>query len=618
MRNRQSGRGLASPSSKTRLGFKAVLHEGNCHEPKHAPKSSLPATRRTVLRGGAAMIGIGLGLTGHALAGSRPLIVLSGQTIDDDSPAGSPVATISVENTAAAPWSFTLEEDAGGMFALSGNALMTGSTALDHDEVPFPRITITATAGEHSIRQSFVINVRRPLPALPLAAGAKIVGFGHSFIQRGGWAIVAGGLPRDLATSIVRGVLPWIRLRDNRFNLDAWPDLTNNLGQDNFMTGAFQGRGGDHVVGEGNAPGTLGRTPYVASLRPGIVYLDIGTNDISSGAGVDSPRKMIERLDRQLSLLRNQGIWTVIQTITDRGPWPEGSEKASIVAGVNEWIKAQATREGVRVCDLTHAGFNYPDFDATLFGGDVLHPNPKGAERMADVLLPILQDMVQAGDHMDLSETAVLASSNLWSDAAFASSSPAGGTGASGTRVSTLSISRASGDSVATCSIEAAENYKRQVVTFTPSGTPTGNRHEEWRIARTAALTLSAVAITPGVDWLESGIHVELNAWEGWLSVYWQMEFYNNANAQVFIARGGLQNADYTTQDLPFATEGFAGWLKIPPFQVPVGIDATTLRIATRPLVVNINRRVSGQGIIKISQPFLRKCADPRPAWNLT
>lgn len=613
MRNRRSKMGFASPSSRSTLGFQAVLQEGNCHE----PKSSLLSTRRAVLGGGAAMIGIGLSLSGQALAAGRPFIRLSGQAIDDDSAAGSQVGEISVENTTSGSWSFTLDDDAGGMFALSGNNLVTGTSPLNHGTAPSPKIILTASDGERSISQALAINVRRPLPALPLAASAKVVGFGHSFIQRGGWAIVADGIPKDLATSIVRGVLPWIRLRDNRFNLDAWYDLNNNLGNDNYISGAFQGRGGDHIVAEGNAPGTISRTPYVASMLPGIVYLDIGTNDISSGEGMNSPRKLIERLDRQLTLLRDEGIWTVIQTITDRGAWEEGSEKAVMVASVNAWIKAQATREGLRVCDLTGLGFNYPGFDPTLFGGDVLHPNPKGAERMSGVLLPILQSMVSAGEHINVADTAVLSASNLWSDAAFASTTAASNAGTSGTRVSTLAITRASGDSTAACSVETTGSYKTQVVTITPSGTLSGNRHEEWRVARSAALTLSTAGIVPGTDWLESGVHVELNPWDGWLSVYWQMEFYNAANAQAFIARGGLQNADYTTQDLPLAADGFSGWLKIPPFQVPAGINATTLRIATRPLVININRQVSGQGVIKVSKPFLRKCADPRPAWNV-
>ncbi len=543
-------------------------------------------------------------------------IRLSSTDVDDDKVSGAVVATLTV-NDGSDAWTFELLADGGGAFALAGNNLVVGIAGLDHDTAPAPEIKIRAVSATRTLTRTVAMNVRRPLPALPLAAGAKVVGLGHSFIQRGGWGILNGSKPRDLSASNVRGVLPWIRLRDNRFNLDLWHDLQNNLGSDNYVNGAFQGIGGAHIVAENGSPGVIERVPYIVARAPGIVYLDIATNDIASAPGA-SVSLVTARLDRLLYLLRNEGIWTVIQTVTDRGSWAEGSAQATIVAGVNEWIKAQATRDGVRVCDLTAAGFNRPSFDTTLFGGDVLHPNPKGAERMADVLLPILQDMVQAGDHMDLSAEAThLSASNLWADAVFAASATSTGTGTSGQRVSTMGLARQSGDSNVALSIEAAEGYNKQVMVFTPSGTMTGNRYEEWRYRKTgSAITLASLGIVPGTDWLEAGVYVELSPWDGWLSLQWQFEFYD-ASQQQYIARGGLGNPDRSTQDLPLASDGFAGWLTIPAFQIPADVGATNWTAATRPLVIEINRRVTGTGTLKISKPFLRKRADPRPAWNL-
>ncbi len=544
-------------------------------------------------------------------------IRLSSTDVDDDKVSGAVVATLTV-NDGSDAWTFELLSDGGGAFALAGNNLVVGIAGLDHDTAPAPEIKIRAVSATRTLTRTVAMNVRRPLPALPLAAGAKVVGLGHSFVQRGGWGIVSGGKPRDLATSNLRAALPWIRLRDNRFNFDMWHDVANNIGGDNYVTGAFQGYGGDHIVAEGGAPGVIERLPYVVGLAPGIVYLDIGTNDISSAPGA-SVALVTARLDLLLALLRNEGIWTVIQTVTDRGSWAEGSAQATIVAGVNEWIKAQATRDGVRVCDLTAAGFNRPAFDTTLFGGDVLHPNPKGAEGMADILLPILQDMVAAGDHMDLSAEAThLSASNLWADAVFAASATSTGTGTSGQRVSTMGLARQTGDSAAALSIEAADGYNKQVIEFTPSGTMSGNRYEEWRYRKTgSSLTLASLGIVPGVDWLEAGIYVELSPWDGWLSVSWQFEFYDASNAQQYIARGGLLNPDRSTQDLPLAVDGFSGWLTVPSFLIPGDVGAINWTAATRPIVIEINRRVSGTGTIKLSRPFLRKRTDPRPTWNL-
>ncbi len=562
--------------------------------------------------------GPAFGLGGMAL-GVGATIVLSSGAIDEDAAPGTAIGALSIAGGGVGPWTYSLADDAGGMFALAGDDLVVGLTALDHDTMPAPTVVVSATDGSTFLFGAFSIDVRRPLPALPLAAGAKVVGLGHSFIQRGGWGITAGGKPRDLATSNLRAALPWIRLRDNRFNLDMWHDTSHDLGGgDNYVNGAFQGVGGDHIIAEGSAPGVIERLPYVVSLGPDIVYVDIGTNDISSAPGA-SVALVTARLDRLLTMLRSEGIWTVIQTVTDRGSWPEGSEKALIVAGVNDWIKAQATRDGVNVCDLTAAGFNYPTFDATLFGGDVLHPNPIGGAAIAEVLLPVLQDMVSAGDHMDLSAAAThLSASNLWTDSVFAASATSTGTGTSGQRVSTMGLARQTGDSTAVLSIEAAADHNKQVITFTPSGTQSGNRYEEWRYRKTgSALTLTALGIVPGADWLEAGIYVELSPWVGWLSVSWQFEFYNSSNSQAYIARGGLSNPDRSTQDLPFASEGFAGWLTVPSFLIPGDVDALNWQVQSRPVVIELNRRVAGTGTIKLSRPFLRKRGDPRPAWNL-
>ncbi|PZR89632.1 MAG: hypothetical protein DI537_20510 [Stutzerimonas stutzeri] len=542
----------------------------------------------------------------------------SAAIVDDDAAAGTVLGVLSVSGAGAGPWAFTLDDDAGGMFAISGHDLVVGLVALDHGNMPAPAITVTATNGKRTIRKTLVINVRRPLPSLPMAAGAKVVGVGHSFIQRGGWGILSGGKPRDLSVSNVRGVLPWIRLRDNRFNLDVWHDPTNNLGTDNYLTGAFQGVGGDHIVTEGGAPGVVARLPYVAALRPGIVYLDIATNDISSAPNV-SVALVVGRLDTLLTLLRNEGIWTVIQTVADRGAWPQGDDRASIVAGVNEWIKAQATRDGVRVADCTELGFNYPTFDPTLFGGDVLHPNPKGGNAMAGVVLPILQEMVAPGDHMDLTDASIFGASNLWADAAGATTASSTATGTSGTRVSTLVIARSSGDSTVVAAVEDAGTYKKQVATWTMSGTETGNRYEEWRLRKNgSSITLASLGIVPGVDWLEAGCYVELSPWDGWLAVQLQLEFYDAGNAQKYIARGGLSNPDRSTQDLPLAASGFSGWLKVPAFLIPGDVGAINWTAASRPLVIEVNRRVAGPGgTLKFSKPFLRKCSDPRIAWNV-
>lgn len=447
-------------------------------------------------------------------------------------------------------------------------------------------------------------------PDLPLASGAKVLGFGHSFIQRAGWGILVNEIPRDMNASNARGVLPWIRLWDQRFNLDVFIDPNNNLGKNNFVSGAFQGVGGDHIVRDGHAPGTLPRTPYVIARAPDIVYLDIGTNDISGGVNA---AELIALLDQQISMLIRSGIWVVVQTITDRKSWPEGHPKQLVVTAVNDWLLSQDGRTGLRICDLTKSGFNYPAFDFTLFGGDVIHPNPKGARAIALTLLPILQEMVKPFDAVNPDQHS---SGNMWPNFGLRGTEGSKTPGAVIGEVATdHRIIRVAGDSIAHCSKEMSEQgHEKQVITFIPSGTKSENRVEQWRFCTSNSLDLSASGIVPGKDWLEALLFVEASSWIGWLSLELQIAV---DGTQPYVARGGLINPDAKTQNLPLGDDGFSGWFRICRFQIPEQINPKALRIDTRPFSIQFDRQATGSGTLKISQPVLRKASDPRSAWNI-
>lgn len=101
-----------------------------------------------------------------------------------DAAAAVSVSTLDFDETAQAgdvlsalevgmPWTFTLIDDAGGRFALSGSNLVRGLTALDHKTTPSPSVTIEATDGKRVRRRTFVANVRGVTAWSPLAAKLK-------------------------------------------------------------------------------------------------------------------------------------------------------------------------------------------------------------------------------------------------------------------------------------------------------------------------------------------------------------------------------------------------------------------------------------------------------------
>lgn len=543
---------------------------------------------------------------GNLVFGEGLRILITNTTIDDDVVAGAVVGAFSILGNDGSPWTYSLTDDAGGMFAISGSNLVVGATALDHDTAPTPSITVSATDGIRTVNGTFALNVRRPLPALPMATGTKILSLGHSFIQRSAFSNNMG-----VHSSCVRGAMPWVRLEDHRFNTDMWYDADIAwMASGNRIGGSHSGVGGDHLVAEGSAPGTIERTPWVVARNPGIVYLDIGTNDISSGSGVTSAEQVIERLDRQLTLLRNAGIWVVIQTITDRGAWPEGDEHQTMVAETNVWIKAQAGRSGVRVCDITGIGFNYPLFDTSLFGADVLHPNPKGGKAIKGVLLPILQEMVSPGETWNLDP----ADGNIWpSHGLLGTTGTISATYGSGQVATGHRVTRNSGSAVsAVCSKEVIDaTYEKQVITFTSLGG--GARDENWRfVYGSSATLLTTLGLVEG-DWFEMLMFVEFSASPLWNSIVLQAELYQSTTLRISSGTGFI-NPDDGTQDLPLS-EGWSGWLRMMPTLVQGSVDR--FRLDSRPLSLDLNATAVGTGVLKISKPIIRKISDPRVAWNL-
>jgi peptidoglycan hydrolase-like protein with peptidoglycan-binding domain len=285
-----------------------------------------------------------------------------------------------------------------------------------------------------------------PLPSLPLANGAKVVGFGHSFIAR---SAANRYLASQTATNGLqglfdtpRGVLNIASAEDGRFNTDIFTDAINPYEAPSTLsalTGSYQGINGDHLYDIGGAPGTINRTPYVLSQQPQIVYLDVGTNDIDSGVGGpfgndNSAASVISALDTQINLLTRAGVWVVLQTIAFRLDWYNASPndpRLATLDTVNAWIKLQAGRAGVQVMDTTAIDGTSAVTEAALpnvnglLEKDGVHPTPLLSSERAAILLPILQSMVASGDSRNLDPL----SSNLFPEA--------GLPGTSGTKVST-------------------------------------------------------------------------------------------------------------------------------------------------------------------------------------
>jgi lysophospholipase L1-like esterase len=450
-----------------------------------------------------------------------------------------------------------------------------------------------------------------PLPALPLAAGAKIAAFGHSFVGLGAQQAY---LASQAATNGHQGfyqqgraAISWVANRDGRFNIDMFSDLANPFFAPNSFAafnGAMQGKSGETLTPDPSNtvafPGTLTRTDYVIARGPAVVYLDIGYNDITKFlkpiAGI------IADYDLQVKRLTDAGIYVILQTLSWSNIWAAGDSRYADVDTLNTWIVAQAGRNGVRVCNTLALDGPASGIAATMFV-DGLHPQPKLMALRAEILLGILQSMVQPGETRSLDP---LAAYNIF---------PAKGLpGTAGTKTNTtgnvatgMRLIRGAGTStyVGSKEVVAAGNEK-QVVTVTP--VDDGVAAHTVTFGTTGSVALTALGIGAG-DWLEINIPIELDDWAGWdyqdSSIIGPVLIANT----VTVTGGGWKAGNSVVGRNMAVVSSSKLWL-------PPGLAMTNIR-ADNLVVIRHLSNVGGTGVVKIGAPIFRKISDPRAAWNL-
>jgi hypothetical protein len=235
---------------------------------------------------------------------------------------------------------------------------------------------------------------------------------------------------------------------------------------------------------------------------------------------------------------------------------------------------------------------------------DGLHPRQKLMAQRADVLLPILQSMVSAGETRSLDP---LATYNMW---------PVKGTpGIAGTKTSVtgdvsngMRLVRSAGTSNYVGSKEVvATGSEKQVIAITPVNDAAAFHSVTYGLP--APITLATLGAAAG-DWLEFQIPYELNDWDGW--------DYTDASlrgpvvvANTVTVTGGAWAVGNNVGDR--GRSGIVGgklWL-------PPGLTMTSIRWESL-IVLRHLCTTGGTGIVKIGAPIIRKLAtDPRALWNL-
>lgn len=164
----------------------------------------------------------------------------------------------------------------------------------------------------------------------------------------------------------------------------GWPDKSPQ-----FFTPERVCRG---ISGQTTPQMLLRMMPDVVALKPRMVHIMGGTNDIAGNTGPISPEQTIDNLTAMIAIAKSHRIKVLLGSIPPAGnfPWRPGLETRQRIIDLNRAIERAAAKFGARFVDYTAA---LDDGTGTMKAGmayDGVHPDTDGYRAMERVLSPFL------------------------------------------------------------------------------------------------------------------------------------------------------------------------------------------------------------------------------------
>lgn len=122
----------------------------------------------------------------------------------------------------------------------------------------------------------------------------------------------------------------------------------------------------------------------VIKLKPAVVHLMAGTNDIANKNGRETDAEIQGNLSAMVELAQLHGIKVVMATIPPAAdfPWNKGLAPTSRIKSMNEWIKGYAAEKKLTLVDYWPV-LALPDGSMKPeYSGDGVHPNAAGYAAM--------------------------------------------------------------------------------------------------------------------------------------------------------------------------------------------------------------------------------------------
>lgn len=141
-----------------------------------------------------------------------------------------------------------------------------------------------------------------------------------------------------------------------------------------FQTGRIAGRG---VSGQTSAQMLVRFRADVVALRPRVVHILAGTNDIAGNAGVSSPDAYKNNIMTMVDLARANGIQVILGAMppADRFFWQPTLRPAEKINELNAWLRAYAAEKQIAFIDYHAALADEAGGMRRELSVDGVHPN---------------------------------------------------------------------------------------------------------------------------------------------------------------------------------------------------------------------------------------------------
>ncbi len=130
----------------------------------------------------------------------------------------------------------------------------------------------------------------------------------------------------------------------------------------------------------------------VLALKPEIVVILAGTNDIAENTGPTTLGMIEDNLKSMAELARGNRVRPILASVLPAAvyPWRPEIHPIEKILALNQWMKEYAATEGIGYLDYYSAMVNDQHGLKAEFGGDGVHPNAAGYTIMA----PLVADAI--------------------------------------------------------------------------------------------------------------------------------------------------------------------------------------------------------------------------------